>query len=102
MPPCPRCGDQVLLTARMPYPIQRSDGHWVHGTTEVLLCPNCDFDDPTAGALITYFHVHGKVDTDTVRQGADLIRAWIDSNPIRRPDAAAIEAEFEAWKRGEL
>ncbi|MBO2464947.1 DUF6300 family protein [Actinomadura violacea] len=102
VPACPRCGGPGLLSARVPHDIERQDGHVIRGTTEVVLCPGCDADQPEAGALITYFHVHGAVDADTVRQAADLISAWANSIEIPPPDVDQIDAEAEAWRKGEL
>jgi hypothetical protein len=102
VPACPRCGGESLLAARVPHDIRRADGHQVRGTTQVVLCPRCDADDPAAGPLITYFNVHGHVDASTLTQCADLIHAWVDSIRIPPPNPQQIEAEAEAWYRGEL
>jgi uncharacterized protein DUF6300 len=68
----------------------------------VVLCPRCDADEPKAGAVITFFHVHGQVDAITVHQCGDLLRAWVASITIPPVDTAAVDAEHEAWRRGEL
>lgn len=101
-PTCPRCGAEGLLAARVPHTLDRPDGHRVHGTTVVVLCPSCDAGHPTGGPLITFFHVHGSVDDDTVTQAAELIAAWVASISIPPPDADQIDAETEAWYRGDL
>ncbi|MEU9019267.1 DUF6300 family protein [Actinomadura sp. NPDC048394] len=101
-PACPSCGESGLLSARVPHDIKRPDGHIIHGTTQVVLCQTCDASAPAAGALITYFHVHGTIDTDTIDQAADLIGAWVNSIYIPPPDIDQIDAEAEAWRRGEL
>lgn len=101
-PPCPTCGGECLLSARVRHQIERTDGHLVNGTSVVVLCPRCDADSPTAGPLITFFHVHGVIDETTVHQSADLIHAWTTSIRIPQPDIGAIDDEAEAWRRGEL
>ncbi|GAA2626911.1 DUF6300 family protein [Actinomadura fulvescens] len=101
-PSCTRCGGEGLLSARVPHGFERPDGHRVNGTTVVVLCPRCDAGDRAAGALITFFHVHGEVESDTVQHCADLIHAWVDSIHIPPVNVEAVEAEFDAWKRGEL
>ncbi|WP_433464024.1 DUF6300 family protein [Spirillospora sp. CA-128828] len=101
-PACPRCGGDGLLAARVPHNIERPDGHLVRGTTQVVLCPGCDADQPAAGPLITYFHVHGQVNDDTVAQCADLIHTWVASIHIPPADIEQIDAEAEAWRSGDL
>jgi len=68
----------------------------------VVLCARCDQDDPSAGALITFFTVHGEVTLDTAPEFTALAGAWAAS--VRAPgiDPAALEADIEAWHRGEL
>lgn len=102
VPACPKCSEDGLLSARVPHNIERPDGYIVHGTTQVVLCPRCDADQPAAGALITYFHVHGQVNDDTLTQAADLIAAWATSISIPPPDLDQIDAEAAAWRSGDL
>jgi Family of unknown function (DUF6300) len=99
---CPRCGDPGLMAARLPHGWDRPDGRRTSGTTTVVLCLACDADDPHAGPLITFFHVHGEVTMETVDDAADLILLWAES--LRTPDLniAALEAEAEAWGNGDL
>lgn len=101
-PTCPRCGAEGLLAARVPHTLDRPDGRSVHGTTVVVLCPSCDVGHPAGGPLITFFHVHGSVDDNTVTQAAELIAAWVASISTPAPDVDQIDAETEAWYRGDL
>jgi hypothetical protein len=68
----------------------------------VVLCPSCDADHPTGGPLITFVLVHGCVDDDTINQAAERIAAWVESISVPAPDVGQIDAETEAWYRGDL
>jgi hypothetical protein len=101
-PPCPRCEQPGILSARVPYGWERADGQRTNGTTIVVLCPTCDANDPAAGALITFFHVHGHVTEETVQQCAELLQAWADSIEMPNLDLDALNSEVDAWRQGEL
>lgn len=101
-PPCARCGGPSLLSVRVPRDITRADGGVVRGTAIVVLCPACDVDHPQAGALITFFAVHGEATVELLDQAADLLAAWEHAIEVPAVDVEALEAEVEEWYRGEL
>lgn len=74
---CTRCGDDGLLAVRVPR--GRRTVNWV-------LCSGCDRDQPGAAALITFFHVHGRVDDAAgLAEFSRLLQLWI--NELRtRPE----------------
>src|ERR1700726_3888336 len=75
-PPCPRCGQEGLLSARLPHGWRNNLGATVRGTRVVVLCPRCDADDPAAGPLILFFAVYGQITEETTEEFASLLRAW--------------------------
>lgn len=101
-PLCPRCEQPGILSVRVPHNWTNEAGHPVRGTAVVVLCPRCDLDHPEGGALITWFAVHGGVSEENTAEAVQLIEAWARAVEIPKPDVAAIEAEAEAWRRGEL
>ncbi|MFB9833642.1 DUF6300 family protein [Actinoallomurus acaciae] len=93
---CPRCrvGD-VLAVLRLPHTWANASGGRVRGISEVLLCARCDADEPLT-------RHHGSVRPQDADEFArDLLR-WIDRARPPKPDEKALEAEAEAWYRGEL
>lgn len=101
-PCCPRCGQEGLLSARVPHGWERASGARTDGTTIVVLCPSCDAGHPQAGALITFFAVHGHITEDTLTECANLLRAWAESVRLPTLDLAVLDAEMDAWRRGDL
>jgi hypothetical protein len=102
VPDCGRCGGEGLLSAHVPHGWDRADGRRVDGIAAVVLCPACDVNDTASGALITYFHVHGRVTPETLEQCAGLLQAWVDSIEVPAVDLDQLNAEAEAWYRNEL
>jgi hypothetical protein len=68
----------------------------------MILCADCDVDDPFAGALITWFHVHGAVEPEHGEEFGELLTRWAASMRLPVLDEAALAAELEAWRRGTL
>jgi hypothetical protein len=101
-PRCPRCGLEGLLSARVPHGWERGDRRRVNGTTIVVLCPTCDAENPEAGALITFFAVHGRITEDTLAEGANLLQQWAATIRLPTLDVAVLDAEVDAWRRGDL
>lgn len=101
VPPCPRCGGEGLLRAQIPNGWANAAGDWVGGHVPVVLCTTCALDDPVAGALITFLHVHGQVIDNNAATFADLTAAWIASLDVTVSDAA-FEADIAAWRAGEF
>jgi Family of unknown function (DUF6300) len=99
---CPRCGGEVLAALRVPNGWQGGRGQQVRGTTEVLLCARCDQDDPITGPVVTFFAVHERATAETAGQLAVLLRRWAAGAVPPQVDEAALDAEAEAWYRGEL
>jgi hypothetical protein len=100
--PCPRCGGEGLLSARVPHGWYNNRGTAVRGTAEVILCPRCDASDPLAGPLVLFFAVHGQVTDETTGEFAALLRRWASKAQVPATDQAALEGERQAWHRGEL
>ena len=101
-PPCPRCGGEGLLSAQVPHEWRNNRGIMVRGTRIVVLCPHCDAEDPAAGSLILFFAVHGQVTGETTEEFASLLRGWASQAQAPEVDQDALEAELQAWRRGEL
>lgn len=101
-PRCARCGQEGLLSARIPHGWERGDGLRVNGTTIVVLCPTCDAGNSDAGALITFFAVHERVTENTLTEFANLLQRWAASIEMPTIDIAALDAEVDAWRRGDL
>ncbi|MGI8445710.1 MAG: DUF6300 family protein [Streptosporangiaceae bacterium] len=100
--PCPRCGGEGLLSARVPHGWLNNRGTAVRGSQVIVLCPRCNADDPEAGPLILFFAVHGQVTRETTEEFASLLRNWAGQAQAAGVDQAALEAELQAWHRGEL
>jgi hypothetical protein len=99
---CPRCAGDVLAALRVPHGWRTECGTEVSGTTEILLCARCDIDDPVTGPIATFFAVHEVATDQTVDVLARLIRRWAETARPPRLDQAALDAEVDAWYRGEL
>ncbi|GAB3960764.1 hypothetical protein GCM10029978_011010 [Actinoallomurus acanthiterrae] len=95
---CPRCAGDILAALRVPHGWRTEQGTEVSGTTEILLCARCDADDPIAA----FFAVHQVVTDQTVDVLARLIRRWAENARPPRLDQAALDAEVDAWYRGDL
>ncbi|WP_308203314.1 DUF6300 family protein [Frankia gtarii] len=100
-PVCPRCCRNGLLSARLPHDIIGRRAV-MRGTHVVVLCEACDVGDAAAGALITFFAVHERIDDTTLTEAAPLIAAWTASIQIPQVDPEAWETDYQAWLRGEF
>jgi hypothetical protein len=101
-PCCPRCGQQALMCAYVPHGWDNEDGAATRGTIPVVLCAQCNAGEPEAGALITFFHVHGEVDASAVIEFASLAQAWVASITIPPVDMDRLNAEIRAWQENDL
>ncbi|MGP3959570.1 DUF6300 family protein [Nonomuraea sp. 3N208] len=101
-PSCPRCGQEGLLLARVPYGWTNAAGTAVDGRTGVVLCAACDAQVPGADALITWFHVYGSVEPDHTEEFARLLVAWAEQVSVPLVDEQQLAAESDLWRRGEL
>jgi hypothetical protein len=101
-PGCPACGQQALLSAKVPHGLDNPDGTQTSGHVVVVLCATCHAADPYGGPLITYFQVHGQITAETLDEAACLIRAWADNITIPPVNLDLLEGEFQAWLRGDL
>ncbi|GAA4616213.1 hypothetical protein GCM10023195_71960 [Actinoallomurus liliacearum] len=99
---CPRCAGDVLAVLRLPHGWRTEQGTEVTGFTEIVLCARCDLDDPITGPIVTFFAVHEIATDRTVDVLARLIRRWIENARPARLDQAALDAEIDAWYRGDL
>ena len=90
------------MSARIPHGWDNPDGSRTDGTLPVVLCATCDAGDPTAGALITFFHVHEYITPDLLHECADLIQRWASNITIPPVDLDALDAETRAWQHGDL
>ncbi|MFI7643052.1 DUF6300 family protein [Nonomuraea sp. NPDC049400] len=100
---CPRCrtGD-VLAALRLQHTWTNASGSQVRGTSEVLVCARCDAGDPLTGPIVTYFTVHGSARPEDAAQLAGYLLRWVERARPPKPDEDALNAEAEAWRRGEL
>jgi hypothetical protein len=87
-PACPRCGGDGLAAARVPHTIQAARGP-LHGYHLVVLCAACDADAPAAAPLITFFHVHDQVTSETMDTFAALLSTWVDALTMGPVDPVA-------------
>lgn len=99
---CPRCGGEILAALQIPHGWTREGGQPVQGTGEVLLCERCDRDDPITGPVVTFFTVHERATAATADQLAVLLQRWADHASLPQLNQAQLEAEVDAWYRGEL
>ena len=99
---CPACGGEVLAVLEVPHGWATEQGKQVRGTSEVLLCERCDREDPVTGPIVVFFTVHEQATTEHAGELAALLQRWADHATERRPDLKALDAEVEAWRRGEL
>lgn len=99
LPPCRRCGNQALLTARYPHSWPNQSGKQVTGFKETALCPACDGDDPAATGLLA--HLRAPVPSRLAELAA-LVRQWVSTVRHRTPDLAELEDEAARFRCGEL
>ncbi|TMR96646.1 hypothetical protein EJK15_22385 [Nonomuraea basaltis] len=102
VPACPRCGDEALLSARVPYGWTNTGGTAVEGRTGFVLCATCDAAAPGAAPLITWFHVHGQVEQEYSEEFVRLLVAWTEQVSVPPLDEHLLETEIELSRRGEL
>jgi hypothetical protein len=99
---CPVCGGEILAALQVPNGWTTGHGRQVHGTADVLLCSRCDRDDRITGPIVTFFAVHAIATPETFDELAVLLQRWADHAAGRQLDEQALEAEVDAWRRGEL
>jgi hypothetical protein len=99
---CPVCGGEILAALQVPNGWTTEGGKQVRGTSEVLLCERCDREDPVTGPIVVFFTVHEQATADQAGELAALLQRWADYAVARRPDLQALDAEVDAWYRGEL
>ncbi|GLX02049.1 hypothetical protein Misp02_61350 [Microtetraspora sp. NBRC 16547] len=66
------------------------------------MCARCDAGDPLTGPIVTYFAVHESAQPEDAALLARLLRRWIDQARPPKPDEDVLDAEAEAWYRGDL
>lgn len=102
VPPCPRCGGEGLLRAKIPRGSAGASGGRVRLYLPVVLCATCDLEAPSAGALITFFQVHGSVTDANAGVFADLAGTWIASVDVEPVSEARLDADIAAWRAGDF
>jgi hypothetical protein len=102
VPNCPQCSQPGLLSALVPHSLLNGRGEEVHGSAVAVLCATCDSDNREAGALITFFAVHGAVSDDTLEEVAPLLEAWARQAKAKPFDPMRLQMEYEAWRQEEL
>ncbi|MDN3360125.1 DUF6300 family protein [Actinomadura sp. DC4] len=99
---CPVCGGEILAALQVPHGWTTGQGKQIKGTSEVLLCERCDREDPITGPIVVFFTVHEQATAEHVDELALLLKRWADNAVARRPDLKALDAEADAWRRGDL
>ncbi|MFF2305898.1 DUF6300 family protein [Streptomyces sp. NPDC058128] len=101
-PRCARCSGETLFRAEFPHSWKNAAGQEVSGIRSADLCPACDRGEPSADALLALFAVDGQLGTGNMTVFTDLLGAWVDVVRNRVVDMERLDAEHEAWRRGEL
>jgi uncharacterized protein DUF6300 len=100
-PPCVRCGAQALLVGEATCQYLETSGETLR-KHRIVLCSWCDRHDTAAGALITFFAVHGAVTTRNANEFLALVNAWAVKVQTIQVDMEALERDVQAWHRGEF
>lgn len=87
---------------RVPHGWRTEQGTEVKGTAEIPLCARCDVNDPITGPIATFFAVHDVATVRSVDVLARLIQRWVENARAPCVDQAALDAEIDAWYRGDL
>jgi hypothetical protein len=83
---CPRCSGPALLS------VQVSPGF------DAVLCDACDLYHPTAGPVVMWFAVHGRLETPwDVEELASLVLPWIETVSPPEVDSTVLQATVAAW-----
>jgi Family of unknown function (DUF6300) len=100
---CRRCRTgEVLAVLRLPHTWTNASGGRVRGRSELPVCARCDAGDPATGPIVACLTVHATVRPENVAALARLLRRWAERARPPRPDVNALNAEAEAWYRGDL
>lgn len=99
---CPRCFGDAYLSARVPHRMALSDGGTVRGYRTVVLCPDCDRDNPNAGGVLAFFAMHERIDPGTVQEAAPLIDEWVRRSSAEVYTSSDLDEDIAAWKSGEF
>ena len=102
VPNCPQCSSPGLISALVPHTIHNARGVGIPGSSVAVLCPSCDAQDPVAGAVITFFTVHGAVSEETLAEAAPLLEAWARTAVVKPVDLERLHVEYTAWLADEL
>ncbi|WP_173525342.1 DUF6300 family protein [Nonomuraea antri] len=102
-PVCPRCrAAAVVAVVRLPHVWTNASGHAFRVVSEVLLCTRCDAGDQAAAPVLACFAADGSLRPESAERLAPGLRRWAARARPPRPAAHAVDAEAEAWARGEL
>lgn len=99
---CPRCSGGAYLSARIPHHMQLSGGRVAHGHRTIVLCPECDRDDPTASGVLAFFTMHERIEPDTVEEVTPLIDEWIRRRSKESYSNADLIEDIRSWEQGEM
>lgn len=83
---CSRCAGPALLSVRV------SPGF------DAALCDACDLAHPTAGPVVMWFAVHGRIETAwDVEELTSLVLPWIETVSPPEVDSTVLQATVAAW-----
>jgi hypothetical protein len=99
---CPRCFGDAYLSARVPHRMELSDGGTVRGYRTVVLCPDCDRDNPNAGGVLAFFAMHERIDPGTVQEAAPLIEEWVQRSAGEVYTDDELAEDIRLWESGDM
>lgn len=92
--PCHRCGGELYLAVTAPHPTMPGD-------RLMVLCPQCDADDPDAQELLAWFAIYSVVDTSDLADLEVRVGHWVAAMQERPTGVYDLDADVEAWHRGD-
>lgn len=99
---CPRCSGPAYLSARIPHRMTLSGGMEARDYRTIMLCPNCDRDNPDAAGLLAFFAVHERIDPGTVSQSAALIDEWVRRSSAAAYTEADLDEDIRRWEGDDM
>ncbi|MFE5596868.1 DUF6300 family protein [Streptomyces sp. NPDC056549] len=97
-----QCTGEPLLRAEFPHTWRNAAGEEVTGVRAAVLCPQCDRGEPATDALLALFTLDRQLGEEELLALTDRIAAWVNTLRTKSVDIKHLDAEFEAWCRGEL
>lgn len=99
---CPRCSGEAYLSARVPHRMALSGGGTVRGYRTVVLCPDCDRDNPNASGVLAFFAMHERIDPGTVQEAAPLIEEWVQRSAGEVYTDDELAEDIRLWESGDM